>query len=104
MGNIVKRGIHSGQKPFGFSAVREIVDGRARVVSWEIEESEAEIIREMARLSTEENLGFKAISDSLNERGLQRATGHWVPSSVQHILRGSVRTQCRGGITSFLIC
>ncbi|MBT3995327.1 MAG: recombinase family protein [Chloroflexi bacterium] len=90
MGNIVKRGIHSGQKPFGFSAVREIVDGRARVVSWEIEESEAEIIREMARLSTEENLGFKAISDSLNERGLQRATGHWVPSSVQHILRNPV--------------
>ncbi len=90
MGNIVKRGIHSGQRPFGFTAVREIVDGRARVVSWEIEESEAEIIREMARLSTEENLGFKAISDSLNERALQRESGHWVPSSVQHILRNPV--------------
>lgn len=90
MGNIVRRGVHSGKPPFGFSAVREIVDGRARVLRWEIEDSEAEIIREMARLSTEENLGFKAISDSLNERGLQRESGHWVPSSVQHILRNPV--------------
>ncbi|MCH7971727.1 MAG: recombinase family protein [Chloroflexi bacterium] len=90
MGNIVKRGIHSGKPPFGFRSVREIVDGRARVVRWEIEESEAEIIREMARLCTDENHGFKAISDTLNERGLQRATGHWVPSSVQHILRNPV--------------
>jgi hypothetical protein len=55
-----------------------------------IEESEGEIIREMARLCTDENLGFKAISDTLNERGLQRASGHWVPSSVQHILRNPV--------------
>ena len=70
MGNIVRRGIHSGKRPFGFTALREIVEGRARVVRWEIEDSEAEIIREMVRLSTEENLGFKAISDTLNERGL----------------------------------
>ena len=90
MGNIVRRGIHSGKRPFGFTAVREIVDGRARVVRWEIEESEAEIIRDMARLCTDDNLGFKAISDTLNERGLQRETGHWVPSSVQHILRNPV--------------
>jgi site-specific DNA recombinase len=90
MGNIVRRGIHSGKRPFGFSAIKEIVEGRARVVRWEIEESEAEIIREMARLCTDDNLGFKAISDTLNERGLQRETGHWVPSSVQHILRNPV--------------
>jgi site-specific DNA recombinase len=90
MGNIVRRGIHSGKRPFGFTALREIVEGRARVVRWEIEDSEAEIIREMVRLSTEENLGFKAISDTLNERGLQRESGHWVPSSVQHILRNPV--------------
>jgi site-specific DNA recombinase len=90
MGNIVKRGIHSGKAPFGFRSVREIVDGRARVVRWEIEEPEAEIIREMARLCTDENLGFKGISDTLNERGLQRSSGHWVPSSVQHILRNPV--------------
>jgi len=90
MGNIVRRGIHSGKPPFGFSAIKEIVEGRARVVRWEIEESEAEIIRHMARLCTDDNLGFKAISDTLNERGLQRETGHWVPSSVQHILRNPV--------------
>jgi DNA invertase Pin-like site-specific DNA recombinase len=34
MGNIVKRGIHSGKPPFGFRSVREIVDGHARVVRW----------------------------------------------------------------------
>jgi site-specific DNA recombinase len=90
MGNIVRRGVHSGKPPFGFTAVRTIVDGRARVIRWEINKSEAEIIKEMVRLSVEENLGFKAISDSLNERGLQRSTGHWVPSSVQHILRNPV--------------
>lgn len=90
MGNIVKRGVHSGKPPFGFRPIREIVDGRARVVRWEIEDPEAEIIREMARLCTDENLGFKAISDTLNERGLQRASGHWVASSVQHILRNPV--------------
>jgi DNA invertase Pin-like site-specific DNA recombinase len=34
MGNIVKRGIYSGNPPFGFRSVREIVDGYARVVRW----------------------------------------------------------------------
>ena len=90
MGNIIRRGIHSGKPPFGFSAIREIVDGSVRVVRWEINDSEADIVREMVRLSTEDNLGFKAISDTLNERGLQRMSGHWVPSSVQHILRNPV--------------
>jgi len=90
MGNIVRRGVHSGKPPFGFTAVRKIVDGRARVIRWEVNDSEAEIIQEMVRLSVEENLGFKAISDSLNERGHKREQGRWVPSSVQHILRNPV--------------
>lgn len=57
---------------------------------WEIDEAAAEIIREMARLSVEENLGFKGISDSLNERGMKRESGHWAPSSIQQILRNPV--------------
>ena len=90
MGNSIRKGTHSGKAPYGFRSVREIIDGRAIVVRWEIEETEGEIIREMARLSSEENLGFKAISDNLNERGMRRESRHWVPSSIQQILRNPV--------------
>lgn len=90
MGNSARKGTHSGKAPYGFRPIREIKDGRAVVVRWEIEETEAEIIREMARLSSEENLGFKAISDNLNDRGMRRASRHWVPSSIQQILRNPV--------------
>jgi site-specific DNA recombinase len=90
MGNSARKGTHSGKAPYGFNPIREIQDGRAVVVRWEIEETEAEIIREMARLSSEENLGFKAISDNLNERGMRREFRHWVPSSIQQILRNPV--------------
>lgn len=90
MGNSVRKGTHSGKAPYGFRPVREIKDSRAVVVRWEIDESEAEIIKEMARLSVEENLGFKAIADNLNERGMRREGHHWVPSSIQQILRNPV--------------
>jgi hypothetical protein len=90
MGNSARKGVHGGKAPYGFRSVREIIDGRAIVVRWEIEEAEAEIIREMARLNSEENLGFKAISDKLNERGMRRESRHWVPSSIQQILRTPV--------------
>lgn len=90
MGNSVGRGARSGKVPYGFRPIREIKDGRADVARWEIEESEPEIIREMVRLSSEENLGLKAIADNLNERGMKRYTGYWVPSSIQHILRNPI--------------
>lgn len=90
MVNIVKNGTHSGTAPYGFRSVKEIVNGRARVVRWEHAEDEVAVVREMVRLSVEENLGFKAISDNLNERGLQRESGHWVASSIRHILRNPV--------------
>lgn len=90
MVNIVKGGTHSGKAPFGFRSVKEIVDGRARVARWEHVEEEAAIIREMFRLSVEENLGFKAIADSLNEKGLKRDSDPWVAASIRHILRNPV--------------
>ena len=90
MGNSVRKGMHSGKVPYGFRPVREIIDGKAVVIRWEIEETEGEVIREMARLSSEENLGFKAISDNLNDRGMRRESRHWVPSSIQQILRNPV--------------
>lgn len=88
--NIVKDGTHSGKAPYGFRSVKEIINGRARVVRWEHDEDEVEIAREMVRLGVEDNLGFKAISDNLNERGLQRGSGYWVASSVRHILHNPV--------------
>lgn len=87
MRNSAKKGVHSGPPPYGLSPVREIRDGKAVVARWEIDESQAEIVREMRRLSVDENLGFKAIADSLNERGMTRNGRHWVPASVQLILR-----------------
>ncbi len=90
MGNSARKGIHSGKAPYGFRPIREIKDGKAVVAHWEIEESESAIIREMARLSVEENLGFKAIADTLNERGMTRNSRPWVPSSIQMILRNPV--------------
>ncbi len=90
MVNIVKSGTHSGKAPFGFRSVKEIVDGRARVVRWEHVEDEAAIVREMFRLSVEENLGFKAIADGLNEKDLKRDSGPWVAASIRHILRNPV--------------
>lgn len=86
----MKNGTHSGKAPYGLRSVKEIVDGRARVVRWEHVEDEIEIIREMVRLSVEENIGFKIIADNLNERGLKRDSGYWVASSVRHILRNPV--------------
>ncbi|MDA1279951.1 MAG: recombinase family protein [Chloroflexi bacterium] len=90
MGNSARKGTHGGKAPYGFRPIREIRDGRAVIVRWEIVDPEAEIIREMARLSSEENIGFKAIADNLNERGMRRETGHWVASSIQQILRNPV--------------
>ena len=87
MRNSAKRGIHSDPPPFGLLPVREIKDGRAVVVRWEIVEEEAEIIREMVRLSAEKNLGFKAIANSLNERGMKRGSRYWVTASIQMILQ-----------------
>lgn len=87
MNNSARKGVHSGPPPYGLRPVREIQDGKAVVVQWEIEKTEAEIIKEMARLSVEENLGYKAIADSLNERGMTRNGRFWVPASIQLILR-----------------
>ena len=64
MRNSARRGIHSGPPPFGLCPVREMV-----------------------RLSVEENLGFKAITNSLKERGMKRGPRYWVTASIQMILQ-----------------
>lgn len=87
MENSAKKGVHVGKAPYGLNPVRVVKDGKAIVDHWEIDEAEAEVVREMVRLSTEDNLGFKGIADSLNGRGMMRGGSPWRPGSVQMILR-----------------
>lgn len=91
MARIVSKGTHSGRVPFGFTPVKKIEDGKAVVERWEIDEAKAEVVREMARLAIDDNLGFLAIANSLNDKGYRTtAGGHWVAASVQVILRNPV--------------
>ena len=58
MARIVSGGTHSGRVPFGFTPIKRIERGKAVVEPWEIDETKAEVVREMARLAFDENLGF----------------------------------------------
>jgi site-specific DNA recombinase len=91
MARIVSKGTHSGRTPYGFNPIKTIEDGKAVVERWEIDEAKAEVIREMARLAVEENMGFLAIANALNDKGYRTsAGGHWVGASVHVILRNPV--------------
>ena len=83
----VSKGSHSGRVPFGFKPVRVIVDGKAKVDHWEIEEGQARTIREMVRLAVEENLGYKSIADRLNDMGFYGRSGPWSSASIRVVLR-----------------
>lgn len=88
MSTSAKKGVHSGPPPFGLKPEMEIRDGKAVVTRWTVVDKEAATIREMTRLSVEDNLGFKAIADTLNARGITTRQGrYWVPASIQLILR-----------------
>ena len=69
MARIVAGGTHSGRVPFGFTPIKRIEGGRAVVERWEIDEAKAAVVREMARLAVEENLGFLGIANALNDKG-----------------------------------
>jgi site-specific DNA recombinase len=73
MGTAIKKGIHVGRPPFGFKSIKDI-KGETVTVRWELDPVEAPIAREMYRLATEENLGYKAIADKLTGQG-HRAHG-----------------------------
>lgn len=91
MARIVSRGTHSGRTPFGFKPARRFDGSRAIVDHWEIDAPQAEVIREMVRLATEDNRGFLSIANTLNEKGYRTASGGtWVAASVHVILRNPV--------------
>ena len=82
MARSVEKGVHMGRAPYGYRRTR-INDQ----VTWEQEPQEAEIVREMYRLSVAENLGYRSIADWLNAAGPPtRGGGVWAGFTVQHIL------------------
>jgi site-specific DNA recombinase len=82
MASRAAKGVHFGRAPYGYRRTK-IND----VVQWDQEPAEADIVREMFRLSTEENLGHKSVADRLNTKGQQSRTGGpFAAYAVQHIL------------------
>jgi site-specific DNA recombinase len=73
MGRAVQKGVHPARPPFGLKPIREVRDSRVET-RWELDPTEAPIVREMFRLAVEENLGYKAIADRLTQQG-HRAKG-----------------------------
>ena len=70
MSRAVEKGVHAARAPFG---LRRIYNGRE--VGWEKDPVESQVVREMYRLSVEENLGYKAIADRLTEAGHRARLG-----------------------------
>lgn len=82
MARAAGKGRHFGRPPYGYRSVYE-----GRNIRWEQAPAEAEAVREMVRLSTVENLGFKSIADRLTAAGIPTRTGKpWAAYTVQSIL------------------
>ena len=85
MSRAVEKGVHAARAPFG---LRRVYHGRE--VRWEKDPVEAPVVREMYRLSVEENRGYKAIADILT------SSGHRARAVVPSLLspsRGSFPTK-----------
>ena len=86
MGRAVAKGVQAGRPPYGLKPIRELKDGKV-TLHWEVDPTEGPVVREMARLAIEENLGFKVIGDKLNAEGHQAHGGKPFASfTVQKIL------------------
>ena len=82
MSRAVEKGVHAARAPFG---LRRIYHGKE--VSWEKDPVEASVVKEMYRLSVEENRGYKAIADLLNEAGHHARSGRPFSSfTIQRVL------------------
>ncbi len=86
MGSAIKKGVHVGRPPYGLRAVKD-VKGISVTTNWELDPAEAPIVKEMARLKLEENLGYKAIADALTKKGYQAREGRPFASyTIERIL------------------
>lgn len=82
MSSAVAKGVHAAGAPFG---LRKIYEGKD--FHWEIDPVEAPVVREMYRLAVEENLGYKAIGDSISDAGHKTRNGSpFAAFAVQRIL------------------
>jgi site-specific DNA recombinase len=86
MGTAVAKGVQAARPPFGLKPVREIKDGTV-TTHWELHPVEAPIVREMFRLATEENLGYKATADPLTQLGyLSREGRPFATHTIERVL------------------
>jgi site-specific DNA recombinase len=82
----VSKGVHAARPPYGLRPLREIEGGKV-IVHWELDPEEAPVVKEMLRLSIEENLGYKAIADRLTDMGYRARNGHpFAAYTVQRIM------------------
>ena len=75
MARSVEKGVHAARPPFGLRRNRTVGEGGNVSVTWELHPDESVTVREMVRLATEENLGFKSVADHLNAEGHKSRTG-----------------------------
>jgi DNA invertase Pin-like site-specific DNA recombinase len=86
MGTAVKKGVHVGRSPYGLKSIKD-VKGSAVSTNWELDATEAAIVREMYRLRVEENLGYKSVADKLTGEGYKARGGHpFAAYTVERIL------------------
>jgi len=83
MSNTAGKGVHLGRPPYGYRPIKG-VEG----TTWEQESGEAAAVREMYRLSLEENFGYKRIADAMHTSGYPTRGGRaWAAYTAQHILQ-----------------
>lgn len=81
--------IVGGVAAYGYDYIRA---DRAAPGRWEINETEAEVVREVYRLFTEKHLALRAIVRELEQRGIPTRTGlsRWGKSQVHKMLSSEV--------------
>ena len=97
MSRAVAKGVHAARAPFG---LRKVYEGKD--FNWKIDPVEAPAVREMYRLTVEENLGYKAIGDRLSDAGHKTRNGRpFAAYAVQRILNNEAHRKSResGGET-----
>ena len=91
MAKAVAKGIHVGPDPFGLHQVRSFgtEGGRSTIVRrWEIVPEEAEVVRHIWRMMVQENNGYLAVANALNEMGYRTRLGKaWQAGNVSLVIR-----------------
>jgi len=86
MGTSVSKGIHVGRPPYGLRSIKDY-KGSTVTINWELDPTEAPIVREMCRLALEKNMGYKAIADKLTDEGYHARGGRpFAAYTIERIL------------------